>query len=306
MKILVTGGAGFIGSTIVDEYVKLGHKVVIIDNLSSGKKKNINPRARFYKCDIGDAARVGRIFRKERFDVVTHHAAQIDVRRSVADPVFDARVNVLGTLVLLENCRAHGVKKVIFASSGGTIYGECGRIPPTELSPGRPLSPYGITKHCVEFYLKYYAALFGLKYTVLRYSNVYGPRQDPHGEAGVVAIFSQRILNNEEIKIFGDGKQLRDYVYVADVARANVLALTRGTNEIINIGTRKASSVNDLYRAMAAVTGYAKKPVYKPARPGELFRSFLDAGKARRVLGWQPRVSFSEGLLKTIEYFKTA
>jgi UDP-glucose 4-epimerase len=233
LKILITGGAGFIASNITDAYVALGHKVVIVDNLSSGKKRNINPHAAFYKVDITDAAKLRSVFLKEKPDIVNHHAAQIDVRKSVADPVYDARINIIGTLNLLENCKATGVKKVIFASSGGTIYGECGKNAPDEGAPGKPLSPYGITKHTVEFYLSYYSALFGLTYTVLRYANVYGPRQDPHGEAGVVAIFTERMLHDKDLFIFGNGRQTRDYVFVGDVVRANVSALKRGHNEII-------------------------------------------------------------------------
>jgi UDP-glucose 4-epimerase len=306
MKILVTGGAGFIGSNISDALIGAGHKVVIVDNLSSGKKANINPRATFYKADITDSKKINEIFRKEKIDILDHHAAQIDVRKSVADPSFDARTNILGTLNLLEAAKNNGVKKVIFASSGGTIYGECGKSAPDEKALARPLSPYGITKHTVEFYLNFYAQLYGMKFTVLRYANVYGPRQDPHGEAGVVAIFSQRMLNNEELAIFGDGKQTRDYVYVGDVVKANLAAISRGDNEIINVGTGILTSVNALYREMAKIISYSKKPVYKPARAGELFKSFLNNRKARKVLGWEPKTALHEGLGKTIEYFRGA
>ncbi len=304
MKILVTGGAGFIGSNIADAYIAAGHKIVIIDNLSSGKLRNVNKKAKFYQADIRDAKKVSAIFKKERFEVVNHHAAQIDVRKSVLDPVFDAQVNVLGTLNLLEDCVKYKVKKVIFASSGGVMYGESGKKPPQETTPANPLSPYGVTKHTTEVYLNYYAATYGLKYLVFRYGNVYGPRQDPHGEAGVVAIFIQRILSNTEINIFGNGKQLRDYVFVGDVVRANLLGLKKGINTIINIGTQKASSVNTLYDELSAITGYSQKAVYKSPRLGELQKSFLNTAKARKIIGWQSTVSFKEGLVKTVEYFK--
>lgn len=304
MKILVTGGAGFIGSNIADAYIAAGHKVVIIDNLSSGKIRNVNKKAKFYQADIRDAKKVNDIFKRERFEVVNHHAAQIDVRKSVLDPVFDAQVNVLGTLNLLENCVNYKVKKFLFASSGGVMYGECGKNPPPETVPANPLSPYGVTKHTTEVYLSYYAATYGLKYLVFRYGNVYGPRQDPHGEAGVVAIFIQRIQSDSEINIFGDGKQLRDYVFVGDVVRANLLGLKKGINTIINISTQKASSVNTLFAELSVITGYSQKAVYKPQRLGELQKSFLNTAKAKKILGWQSIVGFKEGLEKTVEYFK--
>lgn len=304
LKILITGGAGFIGSNIADACIKAGHKVSILDNLSSGKISNVNKEAKFYKCDIRDEKKVSAVFSRGKFDIVCHHAAQIDVRKSVSDPKFDAGVNVLGTLNILESAAKSKVKKVIFASSGGTIYGECGRNAPDETAKGRPLSPYGITKYTIEFYLNFYRAIHGLRYTILRYANVYGPRQDPFGEAGVVAIFGGKMLKNEEAFIFGDGEQMRDYVYVGDVAKANLLALRRGNDEIINIGTSKAISVKTLFRKMAVICRYKRKPVFKAARPGELFKSFLDAKKAKKVLGWEPSVDLDGGLRTTIEYFK--
>ena len=304
MKILITGGAGFIASNIADAYVKAGHKVVIVDNLSSGKRKNLNPKAKFIKADIRDGKKIAAIFAGEKFDVVNHHAAQIDVRKSVADPVFDAQVNVLGTLNLLENSVKNKVKKFIFSSSGGVMYGECGKKPPAETTPAQPLSPYGVTKHSTEVYLNYYAATYGLKYLIFRYGNVYGPRQDPHGEAGVVAIFIQRMQNSEPLNIYGTGEQLRDYVFVGDVVRANIMGLTRGNNEIINIGTQKASSVNTLFTLLSGIMDYNRKAVYKPPRTGELNKSFLATGKARRILGWQSAVDFREGLVQTVSYFR--
>jgi UDP-glucose 4-epimerase len=301
MNILVTGGAGFIASHIVDAYVAQGHRVTVVDNLSSGRKANLNPKAEFVQADVQSPA-LKSLFARSRFDVVNHHAAQIDVRKSVADPAFDARVNVLGLLNLLELSRTHGVKKFLFSSSGGTYYGECSR-PGRETDSPQPLSPYGITKMASEFYIKSYQALHGMKYTVLRYANVFGPRQDPHGEAGVVAIFGQRMLKAEPLNIYGDGKQQRDYVYVKDVAQASVAALKKGDNDIFNIGTNKATSVNQLFAEMKKLTSYPHKAVYKPARPGELFRSVLDIKKAAKGLGWKPRFSLPQGLQETIEFF---
>jgi UDP-glucose 4-epimerase len=304
LKILVTGGAGFIGSNIADAYLAAGHRVVVIDNLFSGKMANLNKKAKFYKADIRDAGKVAQIFTREKFDVVNHHAAQMDVRRSVIDPVFDAQVNVLGTLNLLENSVKNKVKKFIFASSGGVMYGECGSQAPAENVPANPMSPYGVTKRTAEIYLNYYAATYGLKYLVFRYGNVYGPRQDPHGEAGVVAIFIQRMQNGDQLNIFGTGKQLRDYVFVGEVVKANLLGLRSGVNEIINIGTQKATSVNHLYELLSDITGYRKRPAYKPARLGELNKNFLNYGKAKRILGWEPKTDFKDGLIKTVQYFK--
>ncbi|MBI4397105.1 MAG: NAD-dependent epimerase/dehydratase family protein, partial [Elusimicrobia bacterium] len=241
MKILVTGGAGFIASHIVDNYVALGHRVTIIDDLSTGKKANLNPKAQFVRSDV-QSPHLRRLFQKERFDIVNHHAAQIDVRRSVQDPAFDARTNILGLIHLLELSRQFKVKKFIFAASGGTYYGECSR-PARETDEPHPLSPYGVAKLTGEHYLQAYRALHGLNYTVFRYGNVCGPRQDPHGEAGVVAIFCQKMLKGEPISIYGDGKQQRDYVFVKDVARANVRALKAGHDDAFNIGTNRATSV---------------------------------------------------------------
>ncbi len=303
-KILVTGGAGFIASHIVDKYISEGHPVVVIDNLSSGKKENINPEAKFYNVDITDKEKISEIFEKEKPDIVNHHAAQIDVRKSVSEPVFDANINIIGSLNLLENCKKYNVQKFIFASSGGTIYGECSDVPPDENSPYCPMSPYGIAKLSVEYYIKYYSEIFNLKTVVLRYGNVYGPRQDPHGEAGVVAIFSERILKDEPVFIFGDGKQMRDYVFIEDVVRANYLALNHNESLTLNIGTSIATSVLELFEKMKKISGYKKQPIFKPPRTGELFKSFLDIKKAKEKLNWQPLVDLDKGLEKTIEYFR--
>lgn len=303
MRILVTGGAGFIGSNIVDAYIAAGHDVIIIDNLSSGSESNVNPKARFYKLDIR-SPEVDLVFVKEKPDVLNHHAAQIDVRKSVDDPLFDANVNIIGTLSLLNACIKHGVKKVIFASSGGAIYGEPQNLPADEDTALDPLAPYAASKIAGEYYLRSYSALHGLKYTALRYGNVYGPRQDPHGEAGVIAIFCQAMAGNGEIKIFGTGEQLRDYIYVGDVVQANVLALEMGDNQAINIGTSTGTSVNELFAILKGVTGYNKDAVYHPPRQGELEKTYLTNQKALEVLSWQPQVGIEDGLKLTAEYFK--
>jgi UDP-glucose 4-epimerase len=303
MNILVTGGAGFIGSNVVDRYIGLGHKVVIIDNLSSGKKENINPKAIFYKIDIRDK-KVEEVFKKHRFDMINLHAAQMDVRKSVEDPINDADINVIGLLNMLQNAIKYKVKKVIYISSGGVVYGQPKKMPPKEDYPFDPESPYGVTKTVGEFYIRYYAKVYGLKFTALRYSNVYGPRQNPHGEAGVVAIFSNRLLKNEHINIFGDGSQTRDYVYVGDVVEANVLALIKGNNESFNIGTGKRTSVNELYLKLSKITNSKKKLEYMPARKGELAENYLNAKKAKDQLGWVPKVKIDAGLKKTFEWVK--
>ena len=303
MKILVTGGAGFIGSNIVDELIERKHKVVIVDNLATGNIKNVNKKAKFYKVSVCDKKKIDEIFKKEKIDIVIHHAAQLDVRKSVEDPCFDADVNIKGALNILEACKNTKVKKIIFASSGGTIYGECGTKAPDEKSFANPLSPYGVAKLSVEHYIKAYSALYGLKYTILRYANVYGPRQDVNGEAGVVAIFIGRMTANKDVFIFGNGKQLRDYVYVKDVVSANIKSLTKGNNEIINIGTQKTFSVNQLVKELSVITSYKNKPIFKPKRNGELFKSFLNISKAKKVLNWEPKVSIKEGLKNTVEYF---
>lgn len=303
MKILVTGGAGFIGSNLVDAYIKEGHEVIVVDDLSTGKLKNLNPEARFYRLDIQDPEIEG-IFKEHKIDLVNHHAAQIDVRRSVSDPIYDAKINVLGLLNIIQNCIKYGVKKFILASSGGVLYGEPEILPAREDYPLIPLSPYGVTKLMAEKYLHYYHKIYGLDYTILRYSNVYGPRQDPFGEAGVIAIFINRLLKGEHPTIFGDGEQLRDYVYVADVTRANLLATTRGDGEAYNIGTGIATSVNDLLEKLQVIMGCHLDPVYETKRPGEIYRSYLDYRKVREGLGWEPEIGIDDGLRRTVEYFR--
>jgi len=303
MKIMLTGGAGFIGSHIADLFIKKGHHVIIIDNLSNGKKANINPAASFYHCDIRDQG-LEEIFAQEKPDVLNHHAAQVSVRDSVADPIYDLEINIRGTVHLLELSRKYGVKKVIFASSGGAIYGEQDYFPADEKHPLRPLSPYGIAKLAGESYLYYYQQNFDLPYIALRYANVYGPRQDPFGEAGVIAIFSQSMLTEKQPIINGNGEQTRDYVYVEDVARINVLALQGDTQGILNVGTGKETTVNYIFTKIQSLTHARAPEIHGEPKKGEQFRSVLSAEKAKQALGWEPKVEFDEGLKKTIEFFK--
>jgi UDP-glucose 4-epimerase len=304
MKVLVTGGAGFIGSHVVDAYVAAGHEVVVVDDLSSGRRENLNPRARFHRLDVTDPE-LAELMVAERPAVVNLHAAQIDVRRSVADPLFDARVNVLGTINALEGARRAGVGRVIFVSSGGAVYGEQEVFPAPETHPTNPVSPYGVSKRAGELYAFFYQAVHGIPFVALRYANVYGPRQDPHGEAGVVAIFTGRMLRGESVTVNGDGGQTRDYVYVGDVARANVLALERDCAGPVNIGTGVETDVNVLAHLLLEVTGSASSVGHGPARPGEQRRSVVDAARAATALGWTPAVSLREGLRRTVEYFRT-
>ncbi len=303
MKILVTGGAGFIASHIVDAYLEQGHAVVIIDNLSTGRIENVNPKAKFIKADIQDE-KIADIFKAEKFDVVNHHAAQMDVRRSVEDPIYDAKINALGLLNILQNCMKHGVKKVVFASSGGAIYGEQDYFPADENHKTQPYSPYGITKLIGEKYLFFYALTYGVKYTALRYANVYGPRQNPHGEAGVVAIFATRLLRGEQPIINGTGEQTRDFVYVKDVVQANVLALKQTENDMLNIGTATETNINELYGVLNKLAGSNFDEKHGPAKEGEQMRSVVDYGKAQRIMGWNPRYSLQQGLQETIDYFR--
>lgn len=295
MKILVTGGAGFIGSHVVDAYIAGGHTVTVIDDLSTGSRTNLHPEARLYTMDLCDPA-VAEVFAKERPEVVNHHAAHISVRVSVHDPVRDARVNILGTLNLLQCAQQHGTRKIIYASSGGAAYGEPLYLPCDEAHPIDPLSPYGVSKHTAEHYLAVYERIYGLAFTVLRYPNVYGPRQDPYGEGGVVAIFSEHMLRKQPVTIFGTGEQERDFIAVSDLVRANVIALTRGDGEIVNCGTAMGTSVRAIFVTLAAITGYTQEPRCEPARPGEVFKIYLTNEKAQRVLGWQPTVVLREGL----------
>lgn len=305
MKILITGGAGFIASHIADAYLARGDEVVVVDNLVHGKRERVSPRAAFYEVDVC-SPQLADVFAAERPDYVSHHAAQMDVRKSVEDPTFDASVNVLGGINVLEQCRKFGVKHVTFSSTGGAIYGELEQVPAPETHPVRPISPYGASKFAFETYLFLYRYNYGLDYTILRYANVYGPRQDPHGEAGVVAIFGNLMLSSKRPTIFGDGEQVRDYVYVGDVVAANLLCGPHVSGEIFNIGTGIATSVNDLFRTMRDIIGFPDDAHYAPARLGELAVSALDAAKVRQKLGWQPSVSLREGLERTVEFLKSS
>lgn len=305
MKILVTGGAGFIGSHVVDAYVAAGHEVIVVDDLSSGKRANVNPRARFVELDILDP-RTAALVEAERPEVVNHHAAQIDVRRSVADPVSDARVNILGTIGLLEAARRAGARRFLFVSSGGAAYGEQEVFPAPESHPTWPVSPYGASKRAGELYCHYFQAQYGLSYVALRYANVYGPRQDPHGEAGVVAIFTGRMLRGEPVTVHGDGKQTRDYVFVGDVARMNLLALASEATGPVNVGTGIETDVNTLAARLLVAAGSNSPVHHGPPKPGEQRRSVVDPGRAAAVFGWRPEVGLDEGLRRTVEYFRRA
>lgn len=326
MKILVTGGAGFIGSHLVDRLIKENHKVVVIDNLSTGQKENLNQKAKFYKLDIQNP-KISEVFKKEKPDVVFHLAAQIDVRKSVENPIEDAKTNILGSLNIIQNfiyslsLRGRSPKqsrvsksrfprndergaKIIFASTGGAIYGDADIVPTPESYPEFPLSPYGICKLTVEKYLNYYWKIFGLPYVALRYANVYGPRQNSKGEAGVIAIFCDRMLSGNQPIINGNGRQTRDFVYVEDVVEANILAMKSKKIGTYNIGTAKETNINIVFRQLKKLIGSQCKEVHLPAKPGEQKRSCLDFKKAKKELGWQPSVDFNKGLETTVDYFK--
>ena len=305
MRILVTGGAGFIGSHTVDGLVGAGaHEIAVLDNLSAGKREQVNPAARFYHTDLRDAAAVGEVIAKEKPEVIYHLAAQMDVRRSVESPAFDAEVNLIGMLNLMEAARRHGLRRVVFSSTGGAIYGEQDTFPCDEDHPCRPVSPYGVAKMATERYLFFYKVQYGIDYLALRYANVYGPRQDPHGEAGVVAIFCGRVVEGKQAAIFGSGEQSRDFVFVEDVARANLAALTSTATGAINIGTGVETTINRLYAELAAVAGIRSDPVHAPAKPGEQMRSVISPARAQQALGWRPQAALRAGLDKTLRYFR--
>jgi UDP-glucose 4-epimerase len=304
MKIMVTGGAGFIGSHVVDTFVENNHEVVVIDNLSTGRLSNLNPAAKFYEVDIR-SPEMAEIFEKEKPQVVDHHAAQMDVRRSVEDPLFDADVNVMGSIKLIELARKYNVERFIYISTGGAVYGEPEYLPCDEDHPINPICPYGASKHTVEHYLYMYRELYDMEYVVLRYPNVYGPRQDPHGEAGVVAIFSGQMLKNAPVVINGDGDQERDFVYVGDCARANLLALqTENTNTIFNLGYGVGTTINEVYENLKDITSYELSADYGPAKAGETRRIFLEANRASKYLDWTPTIDLKDGLGETVDYFR--
>ncbi len=303
MRVLLTGGAGFIGSHVASAFLDAGHEVTVLDDLSSGRRENVPSGARFVEADIRSEDAF-RCLADLAPDALVHQAAQIDVRRSVRSPRFDVDVNVAGTLNLLEACLVAGTSRVVFASTGGAIYGEQEVHPAPESHPLRPVSPYGCSKAAVELFLGYYGRVHDVAWTALRYANVYGPRQDPFGEAGVVAIFSGRLLAGRPCTIYGDGRQTRDYVYVEDVARANLLALESDHRGAFNIGTGVETDVLALHDALARAAGVSIPPVFEPARPGEQMRSSVDPALAAEVLGWRPRMELSDGAARTIEYVR--
>ena len=308
LSVLVTGGAGFVGSRVADAHLAAGHAVTVLDDLSTGRREYVPAAARFVQLDVR-SPEAQEVVGAGRFDVVNHHAAQMDVRRSVADPTHDASVNIIGLLNVLEGARRGGTRRVVFASSGGTIYGEGAQLPLAEGAPKLPLSPYGTAKLASEYYLATLSRLYGLESAVLRYSNVYGPRQNPHGEAGVVAIFGRRLLADEPVTVFGDGAQTRDMVYVEDVAEANVIAanaplppLADLDSRAYNIGTGVETSVAQLVTLMGRAGGREPRVVHAPERAGELRRNALRVEKAARELGWRPRTPLVEGLTKTLRW----
>lgn len=304
MKILVTGGAGFIASHITDAYIAEGHTVFVLDNLQTGFEKNINPKAVFIKKDIIDPT-LSELFQKEKFDVVNHHAAQMDVRKSVADPSFDATTNILGTINLLQNAVKTGVKKFMFASTGGAVYGEQSYFPADENHPTQPVSPYGISKLAVEKYLYFYFNQHKLRYTILRYANIYGPRQNSMGEAGVVAIFTTKLLKGEQPIINGNGLQTRDYVFVGDVVRANLLTFGEESCDIYNVGTGIETDVNDLHHHLNKIVGKGQVEKHGPAAPGEQLRSVITSDKLYKKYNWRPSTLLADGLNETVNFFKS-
>ena len=303
MNVLVTGGAGFIGSNVVDGLLDNGFNVTVLDNLSTGKKENLNPLSRFYKTDIRDKKALEEIFKEVKPEIIYHLAAQIDVRKSVADPAFDALTNIIGSINLFELAVKYNVKRIIFSSTGGALYGEPDNLPANESTEIAPLAPYGVSKYCTEQYLNYFKRIYGIERVILRYANVYGPRQDPLGEAGVVAIFTGRILNGEKPIIYGDGNQTRDYVYVKDIVKANLLAMD-GKEGTYNVGTGIETSVNGLVKMFSSALNKKIDPIYAPPRKGEVQRISLNGAKAKRELGFIPEYSLERGLKETIEWFK--
>ena len=305
MKVLVTGGAGFIASHLVDRLVAEGHHVVVVDNLSAGRRENVNPKALFYEVDICDAVSLEEVFEKEKPEVVDHHAAHVNVRKSVEMPAYDANINILGSLNLCELSKQYQIKKFIYVSTGGAVYGEPKVLPVKETCPVEPLSQYGVSKHTVEHYLYIFHKLYGLNFTILRYPNVYGPRQSPHGEAGVVAIFSELLLQNIRPTIFGDGSKTRDYVYVDDIINANMIVLNNvGNGEIYNLGWGKEISDLEVFHTVRRALASDIEPIFGEKRPGEIDHISLDSSKAMEKLTWNPKVTFDEGIKLTTQYYQ--
>ena len=302
-KILITGGAGFIGSHLADELIKKGYEVVVVDNLSTGSKSNLNGKVKFYKIDVQDK-KMSNVFLKEKPDIVFHFAAQIDVRKSVESPSEDAKINILGSLNILENCNKFKVKKIIFSSTGGAIYGDANIVPTPESYVEYPMSPYGIAKLATEKYLNYYNKNFRISFTALRFANVYGPRQNSKGEAGVIAIFCDKVFSKNQPIINGDGLQTRDFVYVLDVVGAAVMAMQTEKNGIFNVGTSKETNINDIFSIIKKESGSDFKEIHGPAQKGEQQRSCLNYSKIKAELNWEPKISLEEGLKKTVNWFK--
>jgi UDP-glucose 4-epimerase len=307
MRILVTGGAGFIASHVVDRYIEIGHQVAVLDDLSRGSRRNLSPKAHFYQGDIQDRPFLERVFAEFKPEMLNHHAAQMDVRRGVREPLFDARVNILGSLNLLELAVAHKARRFIYISTAGAAYGEPQHFPVPEDCPINPITPYGVSKHTVEHYLFTFSYLYGIAYVVLRYGNVYGPRQSSQGEAGVVAMFSEQILGGLQTVIYGDGSKTRDYVYIADVVRANVAALEKGAGEMFNIASSVATTDLEVFTQVRDLLGqHQLQPKYVAVRPGEIQNIYLDIRKAQRILEWKPQVTFADGVRQTVAFFRKA
>jgi len=306
VKILVTGGAGFIGSHVVDAYVLAGHEVAVLDNFSTGREENVNPAAKVFRADVRDQAQVQQAIASFKPDVVNHHAAQSEVPKSVAEPGYDAHVNVVGGLNVLKAAADNSARKVIFSSTGGALYGEPDIVPADEDHPVRPLSPYGTSKLAFEQYLGTFERTFHLKFTTLRYANIYGARQDFHAEEGrVIAIFASRMIEDKPVTIDGDGSQSRDMLHVGDVATANLAALERGDGGTYHVSTGIPVTVNDLFRKLALLTEYKQAALYGPARKGDVYRIAIDNARAKEHIGWEPRITLEEGLRLTVDYFRT-
>jgi UDP-glucose 4-epimerase len=303
LRVLVTGGAGFIGSHVADEMIRAGHSVAVVDDLSTGRLENVHASVRFYQCDVRDDLALSQVFDEELPDVVSHHAGQVDLRRSMLEPVLDGSLNILGSVNVFEQCRKHRVKKIIYASSGGAIYGEPVYLPCDEYHPVAPTSFYGVSKYTVEQYLRVYYAQYGVEYTVLRYANVYGSRQVASGECGVVATFATRMLADEKVTIFGTGEQRRDFVHVSDVARANVATLAKGNRQSYNIGTGVSVSINILFEHMSRLAAYSMMPAHRAARLGETYAIYLNVSKAALELGWAPEIGLDEGLVLSLQSY---
>lgn len=303
MRVLVTGGAGFIGSHVVDTYLAQGHEVAIVDNLSTGSRDFVNPKAAFYETDIRTPG-LADVFEAEKPELVTHLAAQIDVRRSVEDPAYDAEVNILGSINVLQNCAKHGARKIIFSSTGGAVYGEPDQFPVTEDYVPKPLCHYGAAKFSVEHYVHLYRHLYNLDYTVLRFTNVYGPRQSPHGEAGVCSILIGQMLAGKQPTLYGFGEAIRDYVYVGDIARAAALAVNKGGGEVMNLSSGEGTTVREIFDILKEILNFPHEPILRDLRPGEIQRIYASREKAASVLGWVPEMSLREGLERTVQYIQ--